>query len=102
MYITQGDYLKFDGLDLSIELPDDDNPLGKVERFIEEVETWTMRKIRKFGFSENKVNESNIQDFKYGLMYQMRHFLRYGRDGMLDNDAFDCFQSAGLVSVVLF
>ena len=102
MYLNKSDYLKFDGIDLDKELPDDDNAKGKVDRFLNEVERFTIMELRKYGFSENMVNESNLQDFKYGLMYQVRRFLNNGRDGKLDPLAWNYLHQTGFIRAVRY
>ena len=102
MYLTKSDYLNFDGIDLDIELPNDDNAKGKVDRFLREVERFTIIELRKYGFNENMVNDSNLQDFKYGLMYQVRHFLNKGRDGRLDPLAWDYFHQTGFIRAIRY
>ena len=102
MYLTKSDYLKFDGIDLDIELPNDDNAKGKVDRFLNEVERFTIMELRKYGFNENMVNDNNLQDFKYGLMYQVRHFLDKGRDGRLDPVAWNYFHQTGFIRPIRY
>ena len=63
MLVTKNDYLLFDGTDLDIELPDDDNAKDKVARFINEVEEFVFMYLRKHKFTRNDVNDNNIQDF---------------------------------------
>ena len=101
-YINKSDYLQFDGIDLDLELPDDDNAKGKVDRFLNEVERFTIMELRKYGFNESMLNERNLQDFKYGLMYQVRHFLKYGRDDKLDATAWQYLHSVGLVNAIRY
>lgn len=101
-YVTKTDYLLFDGINLEIELPDDDNALGKVERFIDEVERFTIMELRKYGFTESMINSGNIKDFKYGIMYQIRHFLKNGRDGKLSEDTWNYLHSVGIINPLRF
>ena len=100
MYITKTDYLDFDGVDLSIELPDNDNAKGKVERFLREVEDWTLNYCRRYGFNESLINSRNIDRLKRGLLYQVRHFLDKGRDNKLDYNTWSEFHIGGLVRVI--
>jgi hypothetical protein len=102
MYLNKSDYLEFDGIDLDIELPNDDNAKGKVDRFLNEVERFTIMQLRKYGFNESMVNDSNLQDFKYGLMYQVRRFLNKGRDGKLDPLAWDYFHQKGFIRAIRY
>lgn len=101
-YVTKTDYLVFDGINLEVELPDDDNTLQKVERFIDEVERFFFRTIKRYGFVMSNVNDSNMAELKEAIMYQIRHFLKYGRDGLLDADAYDCLHSVGLVNPIRY
>lgn len=100
MIITKSDYLQFDGIDLDIELPDDDNEKGKVDRFLNEVELFFFNKLRIYGFRREDVNERNIQDVKFALLYQVRHFLKEGRDNVLDEMAWNQLHLAGIVNVI--
>lgn len=100
MFITKDDYLKFDGIDLEIELPSDDNEKGKVERFITEVEMFVFNKLRIYGFKREDVNERNIQDVKFALLYQVRRFLKEGRDNVLDPMAWEQLHLAGIVNII--
>lgn len=100
MFITKDDYLHFDGLDLDVELPDDDNAKGKVDRFINEVEMFVFNDLRKYGFKRENVNEKNSQDVKFALLYQVRRFLKEGRDNVLDPMAWNQLHNAGIVNVI--
>ena len=100
MFITKDDYLKFDGIDLDIELPDDDSDKGKVDRFINEVERFVFNDLRKYGFKRENVNEKNLQDVKFALLYQVRRFLKEGRDNVLDPMAWNQLHTAGIVNVI--
>lgn len=100
MFITKDDYLLFDGRDLEVELPDDDNAKGKVDRFINEVEMFVFNKLRVYGFKKENVNEKNIQDVKFALMYQVRRFLDEGRDGVLDPLAWEQLRLAGITKII--
>ena len=100
MFITRDDYLHFDGSDLDIELPDDDNAKGKVNRFINEVEMFVFNYLRKHGFKREDVNEKNIQDVKFALLYQVRRFLKEGRDNVLDPMAWEQLHNAGIVNII--
>ena len=100
MFITKDDYLKFDGIDLDIEMPDDDNSKGKVDRFINEVEMFVFNYLRKHNFTREDVNENNIQDVKFALLYQVRRFLKEGRDNILDPMAWEQLHIAGIVNVI--
>lgn len=100
MFITRDDYLLFDGRDLDVELPDDDNAKGKVNRFINEVEMFVFNYLRKHGFKREDVNDNNIQDVKFALLYQARRFIDEGRDGVLDPMAWAQLHNAGIVNII--
>lgn len=95
MIVNRNDYLMFDGIDLDIELPDDDNAKGKVDRFINEVEMFMNAELRKYG-----VQLQNTPDFKYAICYQIRHFLKYGRDNVFDYNAWNILHSAGIINAL--
>lgn len=100
MFVNKGDYLLFDGIDLDIELPDDDNAKGKVDRFINEVEMFLFGELRKYGVTREDVNNNNLPDVKYAICYQIRHFLKYGRDNVFDFNAWNTLHNCGLVNVI--
>lgn len=100
MLVNKGDYLLFDGIDLDIELPDDENAKGKIDRFINEVEMFLFGELRKYGITRSDVNNNNLLDFKYAIMYQMRHFLKYGRDNVFDYNAWNTLHNAGIINAL--
>ena len=100
MFITKDDYLRFDGIDLDIELPDDDNAKGKVDRFLNEVEMFVFNELKKYGFKREHVNDHNIQDVKFALLYQVRRFLKEGRDGILDPLAWEQLHYVGITRII--
>lgn len=100
MFVTQNDYLLFDGVNLSEELPDDDNAKDKVDRFINEVEDFVFMYLRKHNFKREDVNEKNIQDVKYAIMYQMRRYFTKGRDRVFDEMAWEQLHNAGIVNII--
>lgn len=100
MLVTKDDYLLFDGTDLDIELPDDDNAKDKVARFINEVEDFVFMYLKRHKFTRADVNDNNIQDVKFAIMYQIRRYLTKGRDRVFDEMAWEQLHNAGIVNII--
>ena len=56
-YITNDDYLKAKGINLEVELQDDDNKSNKVTRFIHEVTDWLTDYVVRV-YACNDINEA--------------------------------------------
>lgn len=87
-YIDRDDYLEEKGIDLSIELQDDDNNSNKVERFIKEVTDWCCVKLA-FDYCCNELNPNlpnqynSFKDFRkrafrMGVIEQIQYILDNG------------------------
>lgn len=89
-YITKDDYLEAKGIDLELELKDDDNHSNKVVRFVNEVTNWCI----EFLVSEYDCNEllgkfENLPEwrqekFREGVMEQIEYILD---EGWLNKDS---------------
>ena len=71
------------------------------ERFLEEVERFVFRKLKIYGLDEKKLNKDdpNVKD---AFCYQVRHFLKYGRDGEVDKECWETLQNSGYVRFISF
>ena len=86
-YITQNEYLIAKGIDLNIELQDDDNHSNKVYRFIKDMTDFVMDYLAK-EYACNELNRliSNFSDlaefrrkrFHFGMIEQIEYVLNNG------------------------
>lgn len=82
-YITRDEYLKKKGIDLNVEIQDDDNASRKVERLIEDLTDWVIDLlIRRYGANElkywNDLSEWRQKRFREGMIEQLEYVLRNG------------------------
>lgn len=87
-YITADDYKEAKGIDLAIELQDDDNASNKVNRFIKDITNWCCRYLAQ-KYAVNELNP-NLEDkwstlptfrrnqFKLGVIEQIEYVLNNG------------------------
>lgn len=83
-YITKEDYLEEKGINLEIELQDDDNHSNKVHRFIREVTNWC-RDYLVVHYCANELLQAfsmlpewRQERFRAGCMAQMEYVLNEG------------------------
>ncbi|MFA6377137.1 MAG: hypothetical protein WCW63_00780 [Acholeplasmataceae bacterium] len=122
MYVTSDDVLHKLGINLVLELRKDDDPNGKVERFLDDIEDWCYTRLR-VDYCLNDTLEAimaiswKAELFKAGVIKQIQYVLRNGRvsidsgfireTGLLINlepitmsrDALDKFKLAGLCNM---
>lgn len=87
-YITADDYKREKGVDLSIEIQDDDNASNKVTRFIKDITDWCCRYLaQKYGVNELNPNLEDQwpklatfrrNQFKLGVIEQIEYVLNNG------------------------
>lgn len=87
-YITADDYKKAKGVDLDIEIADDDNKSNKVNRFIKDITDWCCRYLaQKYGVNELNPNLEDQwpklatfrrNQFKLGVIEQIEYVLNNG------------------------
>ena len=87
-YITADDYKNIKGIDLSIEIVDDDNPSNKVNRFIKDMTDWCCRYLaNKYAINElnpnlddqwSKLAPFRRNQFKLGVIEQIEYCLNNG------------------------
>ena len=86
-YITREEYLLAKGIDLQIELQDDDNKSNKVNRFIKDVTDYVMDYLLiKYGCNDlNRLNvefstlaEFRRKRFHFGMIEQIEYILNNG------------------------
>lgn len=94
-YITKENYLEEKGIDLEIEIQNDDNHSNKVQRFIREVTNWCIEYlVSNYACNEllgvfEKMPEFRQQRFREGVMEQMEYVLNNGwlnKDSGLNRD----------------
>lgn len=90
-YITRDEYLQAKGIDLSIELQDNDNKSHKVERFIKDITDWCCNYL----ITEYAVNELNedLHDFEELAEFRQKRF----RKGVIEQ--IEYVLSEGLVDL---
>lgn len=86
-YVTKDEYLMAKGIDLGVEIQDDDNPSNKVNRFIKDLTDFVLDYLTKeYACSElNRLN-SNFADlaewrrkrFHFGMLEQIEYVLNNG------------------------
>jgi len=80
-YITRQDYKDFSGIDLQLELKDNDDASNKVNIFLSQIENWCETHIQyvtaqKIDF--NLLEPESLVHFKKGVLYQTQYVLRNG------------------------
>lgn len=94
-YITKEDYLFEKGVDLELELQDDDNHSNKIQRFIREVTNWCVEYlVTNYDCNELLGLFSNLPEwrqkwFRDGVMEQIEYVLNEGwlnKDSGLNRD----------------
>lgn len=86
-YVTKDEYLMAKGIDLNIELQDDDNHSNKVERFIKDITNFVMDYLAK-EYACNEINRlisnfSNLAEFRrkrfhFGMLEEIEYVLNNG------------------------
>ena len=82
-YLTSEEYLQSKGINLSIELQDNDNKSAKVTRFIKEVTDWCYDYLLKRYLPVDLLDFDNLSDnrknlFKKGVIEQIEYVLDNG------------------------
>lgn len=104
-YISKEDYLKAKGINLELELQDDDNKSEKVTRFIQEVTEWCIEYLvsnyccnELLGLFEN-LAEFRQQKFREGVIEQIEYILDNGwvnKDSGLNKDLHSIINLSGI------
>lgn len=76
--ITKEEFLKYSGINLDLELPNDDDRGSEADRFIHFTQLFIFGEISKYVY--NPINDSNKDLFKIALMEQMKYALINGND----------------------
>lgn len=82
-YITKDEYLKAKGVDLELELQNDDNHSNKVNRFIHEITDWCLEYLM-LNYCDNEllnfhtIPEWRQKAFRDGVMEQIEYVLDNG------------------------
>lgn len=77
-YVSRDEYLAAKGIDLAIELQDDDNKSNKVERFIKDLTNFIMNELVK-RYADNSLNR-NVTDFSTLAEFRRKRF----HEGMIE------------------
>lgn len=92
-YISAKEYLIAKGVDLEVELQDDDNKTVKVERFIKDITDFVMNElVKQYGDNDLNPNVKNFADLKLfrrmrfhkGMIEQIEYVLN---NGLIHQDA---------------
>ena len=80
-YVVADDFKTYFGIDLAIELPDDDNPSNKVESFLQRIENRIVTYVNANYYRYIEQEYPNFTDyqkqhFKYALLEQAYYVLR--------------------------
>lgn len=90
-YITADEYKQSKGIDLSIELQDDDNPSNKIKRFIKDITDWCCNYLITT-YAVNELNE-DLHPFSELAEFRQKRF----RQGVIDQ--IEYVLSEGLVDL---
>lgn len=86
-YISQEEYLDAKGIDLSIELNDDDRSINKVDRFIKDIthfvmdylyENYRTKELDRYNFDFSTLPEWRVRRFHDGMIEQIAYILNNG------------------------
>lgn len=86
-YITRDEYLEVKGIDLNIELQDDDNSSNKVNRFIQDITNFVLdHLVMEYNCNELNRQTHNFEDlaefrrvrFHYGMLEEIEYVLNNG------------------------
>ena len=86
-YVTRDEYLEVKGVDLNIELQDDDNVSNKVNRFIQDLTNFVLdHLVMEYNCNELNRQSHNFEDlaefrrvrFHYGMLDQIEYVLNNG------------------------
>jgi hypothetical protein len=93
--VKKSDFLNAFGINLDLELGNDDNNNNKAERFIWRVENYCKGELSHYAPQE--INENNIEQYKLGVMLMMYHCLNvgYGNLNGLTRDSYNAFRFGG-------
>lgn len=89
-YITKEDYLKAKGINLDIEIQNDDNKSNKVKRFIKEVTDWCVDHLRQNYDADELMKDFSLlpewrqRQFRDGVIEQIEYILN---EGWINKDA---------------
>ena len=93
--VTKSDFLNAFGINLDLELADDDNANNKSERYIWRIETYCKNELSHYATQE--ITHNNIDKFKYGVMFMIYHSLKVGYSNLngLTQDSYNAFRMGG-------
>lgn len=82
-YIKSSDYLKAKGINLAIELQDNDNKSDKVDRFIREITDWCYDYLLERYMPTDLIDYDNLSEerknrFQKGVIEQIEYVLNNG------------------------
>lgn len=100
-YVTKADYLLIKGINLDVELPDDDDPANASNRFIWRVEQKVVNFLAtKYFFNDERdLNEKNINKFKLAIIEQIEYEITNGKHSEVCDGAKLFLRNGGLLNI---
>lgn len=97
-YINRDLFYEFSGVDLDIQLKNSrsNNPTRAVAIFCKNIQTWFYTEIS----TTYDIVADNWDDdvFKTALNWQMKHIIKYGEDGKIDDTAYNVMHEIGMIN----
>ena len=93
--VDKSDFLNTFGINLDLELADDDNANNKTERYIWRIESYCKGELSHY--ADQTISEHNIEHFKLGVMFMIYHSLKVGYSNLngLTRDSYNAFRMGG-------
>ena len=100
-YVKKEDYLLIKGINLDIELPDDDDPANASNRFIWRVEQKEINYLssKYFFNAERDLNDKNINKFKLAIIEQIENDITNGKHSEICDNAKLYLRKGGLMNI---
>ena len=100
-YVKKEDYLLIKGINLDIELPDDDDPANASNRFIWRVEQKVINFLssKYFFNAERDLNDKNINKFKLAIIEQIENDITNGKHSEICDNAKLYLRKGGLMNI---
>ena len=95
-YVDRDKYLEFDGIDLDIEFKSSqyDNPTQVTATRIKNITRQMYMKITH----DFEITEWDDDTFTEALLWQIKHVLKHGDDGKLDEMAYALMHESGMIN----
>lgn len=102
-YVSKENYLLIKGINLDLELPQDDDPSNSSNRFIWRVEQKIINfLIAHYRFNEEEdLNEKNLNKFKLAIIEQIEFEIINGKQSEVCDEAKFYLKTCGLLNIKL-